>query len=168
MNFQSDWLISAAMVALLLFASPVKAQSTEHGAIAVEFKINGGVIDLAATVRDRLRDQADKIARHCGYDGGGAEQQVWPDALAEPSSIRLVYPEPVKIKLPRREILVSQAVFLVKDESFLGQPVFHHDGETNLVFKCNGMDMLVLMCMPELKAHFPADYQRSCAIVRDN
>ena len=37
--------------------------------------------------------------RHCGYDGGDQEEQVWREALAEPSSIRLDYATPIELRL---------------------------------------------------------------------
>ena len=63
---------------------------------------------------------------------------------------------------------MSEAVFSITDESFLGQPLLHHDGQTTLVVKCDGREMLVLMCMPALKTYFPPAYQRSCEIIRQN
>ncbi len=153
---------------MFLLAVDATAQSSEGEAISVELKVNGEQVDLSENVRKELRDQADKIARHCGYDSGDRGQQVWHDALAERSSIRLIYAAPVKVRLPRWEILVSEAVFSISDESFLGQPLLHHDGQTTLVVKCDGKAMLVLMCMPELKAYFPPAYQRSCRIIRQD
>ena len=134
--------------------------------IAVVFKVNGQLVTLADDVRDDLRNKADIIVRRCGYDGGDQEEQVWHQALAEPSSIRLVYATPIALRLPRREILISEAVFSIRNANFLGQPILHHDGRTTRVFKCDGMDMLYLMCMPVLEAHFPPGYQENCQIVR--
>ena len=83
------------------------------------------------------------------------------------SFIRLAYATPIELRLPRREILISEAVFLIRNTDFLDQPVLHHDGRTTLVFKCDGTDMLRLMCMPALAAHFPPGYQGNCLIVRE-
>ena len=87
---------------------------------------------------------------------------MWRSALAEPSFIYLVYATPITLRLPRREVVVSQAAFSLSDTSFIGQPLLHHDGRTTFVAKCDGMEMLRLMCMPELATYFPPGYRRSC------
>ena len=150
------------LAAAIFVATHVVVQPDDDDAIHVEFKVNGQTITLPDDVRAALRNQADTVVRHCGYDGGDQEAQMWLEALAEPSSIRLVYATPISLRLPRREILISQATFSLSDATFLGQPSLHHDGRTALVFKCNGTDMLRLMCMPELESHFPPGYQANC------
>ena len=159
-------LAGAVLVATILLAVNAAAQPADDEAIHVAFKVNGQPVPLSDDVRDELRNQADKIVRRCGYDGGDQEEQVWRAALAEPSSISLVYDTPIELRLPRREILISEAVFSLRNGNFLGQPILYHEGRTTLVFKCDGTDMLVLMCMPELAALFPPGYQRNCHIVR--
>ncbi len=141
------------------------AQPTEGGPIDLVFKINHRPINLSDDVREALSKQADRIARNCGYDAGDREEQVWRDAIAEPSTIRLIYRSPIQLKLPRREIVVSDVVFSLTDPNFLGSPILHHSGRTTLVFKCDGLDMIKLMCMPELKTYFPPGYQRNCQIL---
>ena len=154
-------LASAALVATVYVAAFAADEPIE-----LVFKIDSRPITLSDEVRIELRDQADLILRHCAYDGGDHEERVWLEALAEPSSIRLTYATPIQIKLLRREILVSDAVFSLGEPEFLGSPVLHHEGRTSLVFKCDGTNMLELMCMPELAAYFPANYQINCQIVR--
>ncbi len=154
------------LVVMVLLAVNAIAQPIDDEAIHVVFKVNGRPVTLSAKVRDDVRDQADKIVRHCGYDGGDQEQQVWRDALAETSSIHLVYAAPIEIKLPRRVISISQAMFSFGDENFLNQPILYHDERTTRVFKCDGMDILMLMCVPELKTYFPPAYQKNCHIIR--
>ena len=65
---------------------------------------------------------------------------------------------PSRLRLPRREIPISEAVFSFGDPEFFGSPDLHHEGRTTLVFKCNGTVMLKLICMPELAVYFPANY----------
>jgi hypothetical protein len=156
----------AVLAATILLAVNAAAQPTADETIEVVFKVNDNPITLSDDVRDQLRSQADKIVRHCGYDGGDQEAQVWRQALAESKSIRLVYATPIELALPRRKILISEAVFSLRNANFLGQPILHHDGRTTRVFKCDGTDMLLLMCMPELEAYFPPGYQGNCHIVR--
>lgn len=109
------WRAGAVLAAAILVATHVVAQPDDDDAIHVEFKVNGQTITLPDDVRDALRNQADTIVRHCGYDGGDQEAQMWREALAEPSSIRLVYATPISLRLPRREILISQATFSLSD-----------------------------------------------------
>ena len=159
-------LVGAVLAATILLAVNAVAQPTDDEAIDVVFKVNSQLVILSDDVRGDLRSQADKIVRRCGYDGGDREEQVWREALPEPSSIRLVYAKPIELRLPRREILISEAVFSLRNANLLGQPILHHEGRTTLVFKCDGTDMLHLMCMPELEVHFPPGYQGNCHIVR--
>ena len=74
----------------------------------------------------------------------------------------LVYATQVRLRLPRRVIVISQAAFSMSDVTFIGQPLLHHDGRTTLVAKCDGMETLRLMCIPELATYFPPGYRRSC------
>ena len=160
------------MRALIALASAVLAATACVGAYAADepielvFKVDNRPITLPDEVRNALRDQADIILRHCAYDGGDHEERVWLEALAKPSSIRLIYATPVRVKPLRRDITVSDAVFSLGDPEFLGSPVLYHEGRTTLVFKCDGTNMLELMCMPELAAYFPPSYQRNCNVVR--
>ena len=164
---RAPWSLAGAVSAATIFlAVTAAAQSTGDVAIEIVFKVNGQAVTLADDVRDEVRNQADNIARHCGYDLGDQEEQAWRQALAEPSSIHLVYATPIEVRLARREILISEALFSLQNEGFLGQPLLHHNGRTTFVAKCSGTDMLVLMCMPQLKAYFPPGYQRNCHIVR--
>ena len=155
-----------ALATIIFIAVNAKAQLAEDPAILVDFVVDGQSVPLSDNVRKELINQADKIVRRCGYDGGDQQQQIWRDSLAQPSFIRLVYATPIQISLPRRLILVSEAMFLLRDTNFLSQPILYHDGRVTLVFKCDGLQMLLLMCMPELKALFPLAYQRSCDVVR--
>ena len=164
-------LVQSLLVAVVIVAAlwlPIKAlaQSTGGENLGIVFQVRGQTVTLPDDVRVKVRDQADKIVRRCGYDGGDQNKQVWLEALAEPSSIRLVYAMPIELWISRRKVLVSQAVFSLRDDNFLGQPIVYHDGRTTLVFKCDGMDMLLLMCMPELEEYFPPSYQGNCHIVR--
>ena len=165
-NYTISLFMGLVVASIILFAVSAKAQPAEDPAMLVNLVADGQSVPLSDNVRKELGDQADKIVRRCGYDGGDQKQQIWCDSLAQPSSIRLVYATPIQINLPRRRILVSEAMFLLKDENFLSQPILYHDGRVTLVFKCDGLQMLVLMCMPEMKALFPPAYQRSCEVVR--
>lgn len=147
---------------MILVATHAAAQPVDDDAIHVEFRVSGQEVALSDDVRDAVRNQADTMVRHCGYDGGDHEVQMWREALAEPSLIRLAYATPVSLRLPRREILISQATLSLSDATFLGQPILHHQGRTTLVFKCSGTDMLRLMCLPELERHFPPGYRANC------
>ncbi len=159
--------LSIALAGAALAATAYVAALAADEPIELVFKVDGRAITLADELRDALREQADNILRHCwAYDAGDREERVWREALAEPSSIRLIYAAPIRLRLPRREIPVSEAVFSFGDPEFLGSPVLHHAGRTTLVFKCDGTDTLELMCMPELAAYFPPSYQNNCQIVR--
>ncbi len=155
-----------ALAGAALAATAYVAVLAADEPIELVFKVDGQAITLADALHDSLREQADNILRHCAYDAGDREERVWSEALAEPSSIRLIYAAPIRLRLPRREIPISEAVFAFGDPEFLGSPVLHHAGRTMLVFKCDGSDMLELMCMPELAAYFPPSYQNNCQIVR--
>ncbi len=155
-------MLAGAVLAATAYVAALAADEP----IELVFKVDGRAITLADELHDALRSQADKILRHCAYDAGDREERVWREALAEPSSIRLIYAAPIRLRLPRREIPISEAVFSFGDPEFLGSPVLHHTGRTTLVFKCDGIDMLELMCMPELAAYFPPSYQKNCQIVR--
>lgn len=163
---------TAKVLASALFAATILAivhtgvHAANDASIALRFKIDGEFVTLSNELKNALTNQADKIVRRCGYDGGDQEEDVWRKLIAEPSTIRLVYATPIQLRLPRREILISQAVFSLGDPKFLGQPILYHNGRTTLVAKCSGTDMLRLMCMPELKTYFPPGYQRNCDIVR--
>ena len=85
------WRARAVLAAAIFVATHVVVQPDDDDAIHVEFKVNGQTITLPDDVRAALRNQADTVVRHCGYDGGDQEAQMWLEALAEPSSIRLVY-----------------------------------------------------------------------------
>ena len=141
-------------------------QTNDNQEILVVLKVDGQLVTLSNDVRGELRDKADKIVRHCGYDGGDWGEKEWRKALAKPSSIRLVYATPIELRLPKRSILFSQAVFSLRVGNFLGQPILYHDGHTTPVYKCDGPDMLRLMCMPELKPYFPSGYQGNCQSIR--
>ena len=161
--------ISLAVTVLIGYQAVVVGQTfqtKDSQAIRVVLKVDGRVVTLSNDVRDELRDKADKIVRHCGYDGGDREEQFWRKALAKPSYIHLVYATPIELRLPRRRILISEAVFSLRVGNFLGQPILYHHGRTTPVFKCDGPDMLRLMCMPELKPYFPSGYQGSSQTIR--
>lgn len=149
-----------------ILAGNAGAQQAESQAAQAELVVDGQPVPLAEDVSAELGRRADTIVRNCSYDGGDRSPDIWRDALSLPSAVRLVYSDPIQVTLPRRRILVSQAVFSLGNGSFLEQPVFHHEGHTIAVAKCDGMQMLKLMCMTGLKSHFPPAYQRNCEIVR--
>ncbi len=159
-------LAGAVLAAAISVAVSVTAQPGSGQGIGLVFKVDGRPVTLADDVRLALIEQADKIVRNCAYDAGDREERVWRQALAEPSSIRLIYAAPVRLRRLRREVLASEAVLSLGDPNFIGSPVLHDAGSTTLVFKCDGTDMIRLMCMPGLKAHFPPGYQRNCHILR--
>lgn len=74
---------------------------------------------------------------------------------------------PVRLRRLRRQVLASEAVFSLGDDpKFIGSPVLRHAGRTTLVFMCDGTDMIRLMCLPGLKAHFPPGYRKHCRVLR--
>lgn len=156
----------AVLVAAMLLAVNAAARFKDRETPNVTLKVSGQLVDLAGVLHDELAIQADKIVRSCAYDSGDRAEEFWHDALAEPSSIRLVYAAPIKLRLPRRSILISEAVFSLKDTKFLGQPSLHYNGRTTSVAKCDGQEMLGLMCMPDLAMYFPPGYQVHCHSVR--
>jgi hypothetical protein len=158
--------VALAVLAATFVAPTAVAQTPQVANVDIELRIKGERIELAGNLRRTLTDRADRIVRHCGYDAGDRDDRVWRKALAEPSIIRLVYAKPVRLRLPRRTVMISQAVFSLGDPGFLGSPILRHAGRTTLVFKCDGTEMLRLMCMPKLKALFPPGYQKHCNIVR--
>jgi hypothetical protein len=161
--------IAIAITTFIGCQSALNAQTsgtTDNQAIRVVLKVDQLVVTLAKDVHGKLRDKADEIVRHCGYDGGDFGEKEWRKALAKPSSIRLIYAKPIEVRLPRKKILVSQAVFSLRVGNFLGQPILYHNGRTTAVYKCDGLAMLKLMCIPQLKPHFPSGYQRSCRTIR--
>lgn len=157
--------LAALLAVALMPASLASAQSPDAEPPRVTLRIVGQKVMLPDDLRQDLRDRADKIVRRCGYDGGDQPIQVWKDALAAPSHIHLSYASPIGLQLPRREIPISEALFLIEDQSFLNQPLLHHDGRTTAVFKCDGPDMLSLMCLPGLAAYFPPGYQDNCDVL---
>ncbi len=159
-------LAGAVLAAAISVAISVTAQPGSGQGIELVFKVDDRLVSLGDDLRLALIGQADKIVRDCAYDAGDREERVWRQAVAEPSSIRLIYAAPVRLRRLRREVLASEAVFSLRDPNFIGSPVLHHGGRTTLVFKCDGTDMIRLMCIPGLKAHFPPGYQRNCHILR--
>ena len=160
-------LVPAALLAMALFpACPAPGQSADAEPPRVTLTVAGQPVALPHALRRNLRDRADKIVRYCGYDGGDQPQEVWLDAMAAPSHIYLIYAQPIRLRLPRREIPISEALLLIEDTSFLNQPLLRHEDQTTAVFKCDGMDMLLLMCLPGLAAHFPPAYQRNCNVLQ--
>lgn len=115
--------VSIAFASALLGTIVATAAPADRQAIDMVFRVDGRTVVLADDVRDELRDRADGIVRRCGYDGGDQEQRIWTEALAASSFIRLTYAMPIELRLPRREILISEAVFLLRDTNFLEQPV---------------------------------------------
>ena len=68
-------LAGAVLVATILLAVDATAQPTDDEVIHVVFKVNGQAVTPSDDGRDELRNQADRIVRHCGY-GGGAKQGI--------------------------------------------------------------------------------------------
>lgn len=165
-NYARSLLAGAVLTATMFGAVNTAAQPTDNEPIGLLFKVHDQLVTLSDGVRDALTNRANTIVRSCNYDAGDREERLWREALAEPSSIRLIYTVPMQLGLPRRELLISEVVFSLRDPDFLGSPILHHAGRITLVFKCSGTDMLKLMCMPELESHFPPGYQENCHIVR--
>ncbi len=160
-------LAGAVLAAAISFAVGVTAQPGSGQGIELVFKVDDRVVTLGDDVRLALIGEADKIVRDCAYDAGDRDERVWRQALAEPSSIRLIYAAPVRLRrLRRREVLASEAVFSLKDPKFIGSPVLRHGGRTTLVFMCDGPDMIRLMCIPGLGAQFPPGYRKHCRVPR--
>ncbi len=155
-------LSALVFAAVILAGGHLRAQSASEEVSRVRLTVDGTTIPLSDDTRAVLTQHADAIVRSCAYDAGDQEAQLWRSALAEPSSIYLAYATPITLTLARREVVVSQATFSLSDTSFIGQPLLHREGRTTGVAKCDGMEMLELMCAPELSTHFPPGYGRSC------
>lgn len=133
----------------------------------MQIRIGGEFITLAEADRREASVQADKILRSCAYDVGERTAEEWQQALAADSSVRLRYDKPVELPLPRRKILVSDAVMTIEDDHFISQPLLFHEGQVNFVAKCDGLEMIRFQCLPALRQHFPPGYRRSCHILEN-
>lgn len=133
----------------------------------MQIRIGGEFITLAEEDRREASAQADKILRSCAYDVGERTAEEWQQALAATSSVILRYREPIKLPLPRRKIVISDAIMTIEDAHFISQPLLFHQGQVNFVAKCDGLETIRFQCLPALREHFPPGYQRSCNILEN-
>jgi hypothetical protein len=160
--------LAGAFLTTSVFLLPPRAISAVEELLPeMQIKVDGELITLAKEDWDAVSLQADKILRSCAYDVGERPAEEWQEALAAASSVRLRYDVPVELSLPRRKIVVTDAIMTIADEHFIHQPLLFHEGQVNFVAKCDGLETIRFQCLPAMRDHFPPGYQRSCHILEN-
>jgi hypothetical protein len=98
----------------------------------MQIRIDGKFISLGDEDWKEATAQADKILRSCAYDVGERTAEEWQQALAATSSVRLRYGTPIELPLPRRKIVISDAIMTIEDKHLISQPLLFHEGEVTM------------------------------------
>lgn len=170
-NRTKQGLKAMSFIATLTCALAANAMSVIPGGQLL-FKSDSDAVVLESGMRAHVTQALESIASSCQYPQ--ASRQDWKEKIFSPYGFHVTYDQPHDLTFhtykggTAGEVWKVTDIFLPLDDDPVATGIYVRtaDKKWSYLFKCDGAQMIDLVCTPTLQAHMPGEgglYQVSCA-----